>query len=43
MKKIKYTSSRLCFKADEIEPLNDSDVFIIQTPQGTFQAKNVVV
>lgn len=37
MKKIKYTSSRLCFKADEIEPLNDSDVFIIQTPQGTFQ------
>ena len=37
MKNIKYTSSRLCFKADEIEPLNDSDVFIIQTPQGTFQ------
>ena len=37
MKRIKYTSSRLCFKADEIEPLNDSDVFIIQTPQGTFQ------
>ena len=37
MKNIKYTSSRLCFKADEIEPLNDSDVFIIQTPQETFQ------
>lgn len=41
MKNIKYTSSRLCFKADEIEPLNDSDVFIIQTPQGTFQFTKV--
>lgn len=37
MKKIEYTSSRLCFKANEIEPLKDSDVFIIRTPQGTFQ------
>ena len=34
MKKIEYTSSRLCFKATEIEPLQDTDVFIIRTPQG---------
>lgn len=37
MKKIEYTSSRLCFKAAEIEPLQDTDVFIIRTPQGVFQ------
>ena len=37
MKKIEYTSSRLCFKATEIEPLQDTDVFIIRTPQGVFQ------
>lgn len=37
MKKIEYTSSMLCFKAAEIEPLQDTDVFIIRTPQGVFQ------
>lgn len=37
MKKIEYTSSRLCFKATEIESLQDTDVFIIRTPQGVFQ------
>ena len=29
--------SRLCFKADEIEPLKENDSFIIKTPQGTFK------
>lgn len=37
MKIIEYTSSRLCFKAAEIEPLQDTDVSIIRTPQGVFQ------
>ena len=41
MKKIEYTSSRLCFKAAEIEPLQDTDVFIIRTPQGVFQFTKV--
>ena len=40
MKKIEYISSRLCFKAAEIEPLQDTDVFIIRTPQGGFQCKH---
>ena len=43
MKKIEYTSSRLCFKASEIEPLQDTDVFIIRTPQGVFQFTNLLV
>ena len=34
---IEYTSSRLCFKADLIEPLNDNDVFVVHTPNGTFK------
>lgn len=34
---VEYTSSRLCFKADLIEPLNDSDSFIVYTPNGTFK------
>ena len=34
---IEYTSSRLCFKADLIEPLKDSDVFVVHTPNGTFK------
>ena len=34
---IEYTSSRLCFKADLIEPLKDNDVFVVHTPNGTFK------
>lgn len=34
---IEYTSSRLCFKADLIEPLKDNDSFIVRTPNGTFK------
>ena len=41
MKKIEYTSSRLCFKATEIEPLQDTDVFIIRTPQGGFNLQKL--
>lgn len=34
---IEYTSSRLCFKADLIEPLKDNDVFVVHTPNGSFK------
>lgn len=34
---VEYTSSRLCFKADLIEPLKDNDSFIVCTPTGTFK------
>ena len=34
---VEYTSSRLCFKADLIEPLKDNDSFIVHTPDGTFK------
>ena len=34
---IEYTFSRLCFKADIIEPLNDNDEFAVHTPFGVFQ------
>ena len=34
---VEYTSSRLCFKADLIEPLKDNDSFIVRTPNGTFK------
>lgn len=34
---IEYKSSRLCFKADLIEPLKDNDVFVVHTPNGTFK------
>lgn len=34
---VEYISSRLCFKADLIEPLNDNDSFIVYTPNGTFK------
>lgn len=34
---IEYTSSRLCFKADLIEPLKDNDVFVVHTPIGSFK------
>ena len=34
---VEYTSSRLCFKADLIEPLNDNDSFIVHIPGGTFK------
>ncbi len=29
-----YSSSRLCFKADIIESLNDKDIFAVHTPYG---------
>ena len=28
---IEYSSSRLCFKADVIEPLNNYDIFAVHT------------
>ena len=34
---IEYSSSRLCFKADVIEPLNNYDIFAVHTPCGVFQ------
>ena len=34
---VEYSFSRLCFKADVIEPLNDDDIFAVHTPDGTFQ------
>ena len=34
---IEYTSSRLCFKADLIEPLKDNDVFVVHTLNGIFK------
>lgn len=34
---VEYISSRLCFKADLIEPLKDNDSFIVHTPNGTFK------
>lgn len=34
---VEYSFSRLCFRADVIEPLNDDDIFAIHTPDGTFQ------
>lgn len=34
---VQYSSSRLCFKADVIEPLNDDDIFAVHTPVGVFQ------
>lgn len=33
---VEYTSSRLCFKADVIEPLKETDSFVVHTPDGTF-------
>ena len=34
---VEYTSSRLCFKADLIEPLREDDSFVVHTPDGTFR------
>ena len=34
---VEYSSSRLCFKADIIEQLNDNDEFAVHTPFGVFQ------
>lgn len=34
---MEYTSNRLCFKADLIEPLKDNDSFIVRTPNGIFK------
>lgn len=34
---VEYSASRLTFKRDVIESLNDSDVFSVVTPLGTFQ------
>jgi hypothetical protein len=33
---VRYKYSRLCFKADVIEPLAWEDIFCVVTPQGTF-------
>lgn len=33
---VEYEYSRLCFKADIIEPLNENDSFVVHTPDGTF-------
>lgn len=32
MKVVEYEFSRLCFKADVIEPLGENDTFIVHTP-----------
>lgn len=37
MKIVEYSCSRLCFKADKIEPLGENDSFIMHTPDGSFQ------
>ena len=34
---VEYSFSRLCFKADIIEQLNDNDEFAVHTPFGVFQ------
>ncbi len=34
---VEYSFSRLCFKADIIEQLNDNDKFAVHTPYGVFQ------
>jgi hypothetical protein len=34
--KVSYKFSRLCFKADLIEPLGESDSFCVDTPEGPF-------
>lgn len=34
---VEYKYSRLCFKADFIEPLNENDSFIVITPEGKFK------
>lgn len=34
---IEYSSSRLCFKADLIEPLQEEDLFVIHTQDGSFK------
>lgn len=35
--KVTYSRTRLCFRADEIEPLDWDDRFRIVTPDGTFE------
>jgi hypothetical protein len=37
LKTVEYQYSRLCFKADVIEPLSDDDTFIVHTHDGSFQ------
>ena len=37
MKIVEYSYNRFCFKADIIEPLDNNDIFIMNTPEGTFQ------
>ena len=37
MKVVEYKFSRLCFKADVIEPLGENDTFIVHTPEGSFR------
>ena len=36
MSKNEYKATRLLFRAEVIEPLNDSDVFKVHTTEGTF-------
>ena len=37
MKIVEYEFSRLCFKADVIEPLDNNDVFEVHTPDGCYR------
>ena len=37
MSKVEYDYRRLCFKAEIIEPLEENDFFIVNTPQGRFK------
>lgn len=34
---VEYSYYRLCFKADIIEPLNETDLFAVHTPDGIFE------
>ena len=34
--KVRYQFTRLCFRADLIEPLGESDSFCVDTPKGIF-------
>ena len=36
MKIVEYEYSRLCFKADIIEPLNVNEAFIVHTERGIY-------
>lgn len=36
-----YKATRLLFRAEVIEPLKDSDIFRIHTPEGTFSMRKI--